>query len=225
MKASDIKELRKGLKLSQTDFGKAIGASLRSVQNYEKGDTQPSADVLMKLIELNAKHNTHIDTKTTILNEPDAVWVDYSGFMFVPLVMHRAQAGFLNGYGDEEYYEELPKVPFEVDKEYKGRYLCFEVSGDSMDNNSPESLLEGDILLCREVQKHHWSNKLHINQWDFVLVHKDEGILVKRIVDHNTSTGDLTLHSLNEYYTDKIVNIKHLIAIFNVVDIKRSRRR
>ena len=61
----DIKAIRKGLNLNQTDFGQLIGASLRSVQMYEKGFTKPSADVLMKLLEL----DTH--TNTPINNDPN----------------------------------------------------------------------------------------------------------------------------------------------------------
>lgn len=224
MSLIDIKKIRKSLDMTQTEFGEMLGVGLRSVQNWESGKRNIS-DSAKKLLELKLKGEHSSDNAQNVFKEPDAIWVNYNRFMMVPLVNHRAQAGFLLGYGDEDYYEELPKVPFEVDKEYKGRYLCFEVSGDSMDNNTPESLLEGDILLCREIQQHHWKNKLHINQWDFVLVHKDEGILVKRIIEHDTENGILTLKSLNDYYENYNVKMKDLIAIFNVVDIKRSRRR
>lgn len=149
-----------------------------------------------------------------------------SNYMWVPLIRQRAQAGFLVGWGDPEYISELPKINIEVDREYKGNYVCFEVSGDSMDNGSSESILENDIILCREVQRHHWRNKLHINQWDFVLVHRTEGILVKRIISHDVETGDLILHSLNNYYEDQKVNMNDLIAIFNVIKvIDRTKRR
>lgn len=217
MTGEDIKAHRERLGLNQEEYAELLGLSKNTIWNYENGGKIPKSKIGILEREM-----AKIATET---KEPDAIWVDYNRYMMVPLVSHRAQAGFLSGYGDEEYYEELPKVPFEVDKEYKGRYLCFEVSGDSMDNNTPESLLEGDVLLCREVQKHHWQNRLHINQWDFVLVHKDEGILVKRILEHDTENGFLTLHSLNDYYEDYKIKMKDLIAIFNVVDIKRSRRR
>jgi len=224
MKGLELKKEREKRGLTQLDLAELAGVSSRTVINWEQSEVVSEQKV--KLIRsILSDYDLKEGKSENHVKEPEAIWVNHSRYMMVPLVMHRAQAGFLSGYADEEYYEELPKVPFEVDREYKGRYLCFEVSGDSMDNNTPESLLEGDILLCREVQKHHWRNKLHINQWDFVLVHKDEGILVKRIIEHNTETGVLTLKSLNEYYSDKEINIKDLIAIFNVVDVKRSRRR
>jgi transcriptional regulator with XRE-family HTH domain len=40
-----IKEVRKLSKLSQTDFGKAIGVSLSSVQKWESGENTPTAQV------------------------------------------------------------------------------------------------------------------------------------------------------------------------------------
>lgn len=157
----------------------------------------------------------------------EGVLVSFNGFKMVPLITYRAQAGFLAGWGDPEYLENLPKVPWEVDKEYKGTYLTFEVSGNSMESvdNPRESIYEGDLLLCREVGRQHWRNKLHIKQWDFVVCHREQGVLVKRIMHHDTATGDLTLHSLNPYYEDFTVNMNDLIAIFNIVDIKRSMRR
>ena len=75
------------------------------------------------------------------------------------------------------------------------------------------------------VQRIHWKNKLHINRWDFVIVHREQGILVKRIVEHNVEEGKLKLHSLNEYYDDQVVFMDDLVAIFNVIDVKRKRRR
>lgn len=157
----------------------------------------------------------------------NGIKVDFSkmNIMLVPLVNKYAYAGYLNGYGDDEYIEELPKIPFSDDIEHKGDYLCFEVKGDSMDDDTSESYLEGDILLCRSVRHDFWKSKLHINKWDFVIVHKTDGILIKRIIKHDVEKGELVLHSLNDFYEDKTVYLKDIMQIFNVVDIRRKRNR
>jgi len=157
----------------------------------------------------------------------NGIKVDFSqlNIMLVPLVNKYAYAGYLNGYGDDEYIEELPKIPFADDIEHKGDYLCFEVKGDSMDDDTSESYLEGDILLCRSVRHDFWKSKLHINKWDFVIVHKTDGILIKRIIKHDVENGELILHSLNDFYEDKTVYLKDIMQIFNVVDIRRKRNR
>ena len=103
--------------------------------------------------------------------------------VYIPLVNQFAYAGYLDGYSDCTYLEQLPKVPFIVDHEGHGNYIAFEVKGDSMNNGTEESYLEGDRLYCREIQPHLWAtSKLHLRKWDFVIVHED-GIVVKRIID------------------------------------------
>ncbi|TDO67092.1 phage repressor protein C with HTH and peptisase S24 domain [Flavobacterium chryseum] len=145
--------------------------------------------------------------------------------MNVPLVNQYAYGGYLNGFNDPEFIEELPKIPFIVEKEHKGEYICFEVKGDSMDNGTHESYLERDILLCRNVRKDFWESKLHINKWDFVIVHKDNGICVKRIIKHDVEKGIITCHSLNDYYEDFDMDLRDVTKIFNIVDIQRKRNR
>lgn len=204
--------------LTEVGINKIINGDSK---NPRKNTLQRLSDYLLSYVNKSNKADNYI----TKVSEEEAKYITFDNTMMVPLVLNKARAGFLSGWGDTEYIEHLPKVPFEVDQEYKGKYICFEVSGDSMDDGSYESLLEKDILLCREVQRIHWKNKLHINKWNFVIVHKTEGILVKRITEHNTDNGKLRLHSLNEYYEDQEVFMDDLIAIFNVVDVKRSLRR
>tara|TARA_R100001510_G_C7655524_1_gene214738 strand:+ start:1989 stop:2681 length:693 start_codon:yes stop_codon:yes gene_type:complete len=215
-----------GIRFPNAQIVKDLGYSKGVVSEYLNNKKLPS-EQFIEAFENFYKIDLKSFIDSDVQKEPDAIWVNYERFKLVPLVTHRAQAGFLSGWGDDEYMEELPKVPWEVDKEYKGRYVTFEVAGDSMesDTNPRESIFEGDLLLCREVQRVHWKNKLHIHKWDFVIVHRRDGILVKRIIEHKTGNGALVLHSLNPYYDDFEVEMDDLIAIFNIVDIKRSARR
>ncbi|SFW11303.1 Peptidase S24-like [Sinomicrobium oceani] len=188
------------------------------VNKILNGQTKkPHKSTIEALTNYVKTHNLYI-TKNNEVGK-----VSYN-LMEVPHVPIHAQAGFLSGYGDQAYMDELPKQFWEVDREYKGHYVCFEVKGDSMDDNSSEAILEGDKVLCREIQRHHWQYKLHINQWNFVIVHKDEGIIIKRITDHDVEKGVVTCHSLNPYYDDFKLNLNDVIALFNVVDLKRSLR-
>lgn len=141
--------------------------------------------------------------------------------MNVPLVGQYAYGGYLCGYQDETYVAQLPKIPFVVDHEARGRYVAFEMRGDSMTDDTGR-YIEGDILLCREVPQDLWcQTKLHMRKWDFVIVHKD-GILIKRVVEHDVENHTLTLHSLNPLYKDRVIDLVDVRQIFNVVKLQRG---
>lgn len=146
-------------------------------------------------------------------------------FMNFPLVNQKAYAGYLSGYADSEYVESLPTVAFPVEHTPHGNYVVFEVKGDSMYDGSHESYIEGDLLLCREVQMHLWEDSpLHFKKWDFVIVH-ESGVLIKRIVNHDVEGKTITIHSLNERYPDRVINLSEVRQILNVVNMMRPRKR
>lgn len=143
----------------------------------------------------------------------------------VPLVNQYAYGGYMSGYADPEYVSTLPTVPFVADRQMTGNYVAFEIHGDSMNDGTKEGYVPGEVVICREVEQHLWQNdKLHINKRDFVIVHK-EGILIKRITDHNVAQHRITIHSLNPEYTDKILDLADVKQIFSVVSSQIQRGR
>lgn len=224
----EIKRARVSLDMTQTEFGEMLGAKLRTVQSWEDGSRNMKESTVMLLQQ---KLSTHKSAQS--VNEtPDTYGIEVthidglrSSVMHVPLVNQYAYAGYLSGFADNEYVDALPKIPFILDKEYKGEYLCFEVKGDSMECESEESIPEGSILLCRNVRKEYWRNKLHIHKWDFVIVHNTDGILVKRIINHDVESGIITIHSLNEFYEDRQLHLKDVQQIFNIVEVQTKRKR
>ena len=145
---------------------------------------------------------------------------EYSTSIKVRLVSNKAKAGWSEGYYNEEYLEELPFVMIDSDENYKGKYLAFEVEGDSMEPD----YLEGDIVICREIQRHLWGSKLHFRDWDFVIAHSTNGIMLKEITAHNVETGDITCHSLNPKYEDFVLNLHQVAHLYNVVEVRQKGR-
>nr|DAP46111.1 MAG TPA: peptidase [Caudoviricetes sp.] len=165
------------------------------------------------------------ESTNTNIEVLEAIPINQNYIINVPLVNQYAQAGYLCGYEDATYMATLPTIPFIVDHEAQGNYVAFEVKGDSMNDGTEDSYLEGDRLLCREIQSHLWvTSKLHIRKWDFVIVHQ-EGILVKRIIDHNVDSHTITIHSLNDMYPDRVIDLTEVKQIFNVIELQRPRRR
>ena len=143
----------------------------------------------------------------------------------VRLVSQYAYAGYLTGYMDETYMAQLPVIDFTPDREMTGNYLAFEVRGDSMDDGSKEAYVEGELLICREVEPHLWrESRLHFNKRDFVIVHT-EGILIKRVIAHAVANHNLTIHSLNPLYPDRVIDLADVRQIFSVVESRKQRSR
>lgn len=145
----------------------------------------------------------------------------YSHTLEVRLVTNKAKAGWSDGYYNEEYLEDMPIVVIDADDNYKGKYLAFEVAGDSMEPD----YLEGDIVICREVQRHLWNSKLHFKDWDFVIAHSTQGIMLKEVIDHNVETGDIICHSINPRHEDFTLNLREIAHLYNVVEVRQKGRK
>ncbi len=226
-----IEQILEYLEIKAPTFADDIGIKYQRVFDIQQGKTKKiSAGVANAIVSKYPQFDINwlITGEGEMLKlnyiEPNAIFIDSPNFIMVSVVGQYAAAGYLAGFADEAYIEELPKVPFFIDHEVKGNYMGFEVRGDSMDDNSVNSIIEGDTLICRQIKPDLWHNKLHIQKWYFVIVHKEEGIIVKQITDHNPETGDITIHSLNSFYPDRVLNLKDVAQLFNVVQINRKPR-
>lgn len=229
------------LGLKSKDFAELIGISAPNYSQMKKGGRPTGDAIINKLcIQLNIKKEwfenwdgnindpvidqikTFIANKNQIVSNLVPIKQDV---VYISLVNQYAYAGYLEGYTSETYLDQLPKIPFIVDYEGHGNYIAFEVRGDSMDDGSQESYLEGDRLYCREIYPYLWAqSKLHLRKWDFVIVHED-GILLKRITDHDVENHKITIHSLNPEYPDRTIDLADVKQIFNVIESVRPRKR
>ena len=216
------------LGISVTDAAKQLGMSR---QNFNKHlAAKEISQHFIRQFRDEIGLETKVDKKPGKINEPsvkygDAKIIDIgdSYLMHVPLVNHYAYASYLNGYADPEYIEKLPTVPWVVDKEHKGKYMTFIVKNESMDDGTIEGYRADDKVLGREIPQHHWQNKLHIKRWkDYVIIHRTDGIIFKRIAKHDTVKSVLTLHSLNPTYEDFEVSMNDIVQLYNVVQLSRK---
>ena len=131
------------LNISQGRFEKKVGLSIGFVNKV--GDSIRKSS-LEKIISVYPQLNTAwlltgvgemLNKDSTQINKakPDTEIITKC----VPFVNQYAYAGYLAGYQDQEYIDQLPTVLFDVDHDPKGNYLAFEVKGDSMNDGSDES--------------------------------------------------------------------------------------
>lgn len=141
---------------------------------------------------------------------------------FAPLVSKYAYAGITAGWGDDEYLATLPKYPMFVDHDPRGQYYAFEVKGDSMDDGTDRSIKEGSICLCRYISPDLYKDaELHLRRWLFVVVTTD-GILIKKIKEHNTFARTITISSFNPAYPDQQISLGNIKALLNVVQVTHT---
>lgn len=228
-----INKVLEELNLKAPTFAESIGVKYQRIFDLQKGKVKKiSSSLANDIISKYGQFNLTwlLTGEGEMLNTPnqpsdEASPIDEPIILRVPLVSQYAQAGYLCGYADAAYMATLPTIPYIVDHEAQGHYVAFEVKGDSMNDGTEEAILEGDRLLCREIMPHLWADsKLHIRKWDFVIVHT-EGILVKRIIDHDVENHTITIHSLNSMYPNKVINLADVKQIFNVIELQRPRRR
>lgn len=219
-----LKELReKHTGGNRAAFARMLGISEGALRKYEHGISVPSLSILQKIQEKTGVDiNYLVSGQESVVRDSPAPY--HTDIITVPLVAQYAHAGYLSGYQDEDYMEDLPKVAFPAAGPAKGNYMAFEIRGDSMYDGSPDSYDEGEIALCREIQKQHWVNKLHLHKWrDYIIVNQEEGILLKRIIDHQVEQGMVTCHSLNPMYEDFQIELNSVMQLFNVIKTVRNR--
>lgn len=214
-----------GIITSLTDFALKLGLnSAQPLYDIQKGRYDVSKDIAEKMMKsFNVNPNFILFGLGEMFLKMEASPISTNVFQ-IPLVGKYAYAGFLNGYGDDEYMDTLPTVPFIIPEggNLHGEYIAIEVKGDSMNDGSIDSLQEGDVLLCRFISPDLYRfTKLHMNKWNFVIVTLD-GVVVKRIIDHNLERGTITVHSLNPFHKDYEIDLREVQRIYNVVQYQRK---
>lgn len=218
---------------NQQEFVERIGYNKSSVSQILNGKTPLSKQFVLKVCEvfpeLNKDYLLYGEGEKFLEHTPESKQLHelhehkYQSHIPVKVVTTKARAGFAGSYYADEYLKDMPTVLIEADKEYKGKYLAFEVDGDSME---PE-YIKGDIVICREVKRDLWQYKLHYTEWDFVIAHGTKGIMLKEIVNHNVETGEITCHSLNQEggeNPDFKLNLREVAYLYNVVEHRRPGR-
>lgn len=207
-------EIEKNTSLTAVGVQKIInGESKRPLENTLKTII---SYIKENYINKNEIFNTH--KEENIIPQGELKPKNYSHTLKVRLVTNKAKAGWSDGYYNEEYLEDMPFVVIDADDNHKGKYIAFEVAGDSMEPD----YLEGDIVICREVQRHLWNYKLHFKDWDFVIAHSTQGIMLKEIIDHNVETGDIVCRSINPKHKDFTLNLREIAYLYNVVEVRQK---
>lgn len=194
-----FKQLRKYLKMTQTDFGEKIGKTMRSVQEYERGTRNITDGVLLNLQEtFNVNPNwLRTGTGSMFLEEKSNVKIEPVSNQYVEIKEYptvKASAGYgcmINEEISKPYYVHASLVS---NKECE---MIISVTGNSM---SP-TLEENDKILI--TSDYDYISKPKINK--IYVIHTDNAIYVKRYKQKKGNEYIFT--SDNKEYGDIALNI------------------
>lgn len=200
-----IKEFCDELGLTEQGFAKLIRANSTKIETLEL--------IAQKL---------NVPVSTFFTENKEAEILTNMHCVEVPIVPVYAYASFLHGHDDTEYMDSLPTMSVILDRKYgKDGFLIFEVKGNSMDDGTNRSLLDGDKILVKELDSDYFRTKLKDDSNFFVIIHRTDGIVVKQIVEHKIEEGIIRCHSINPspQYHDFEIDLREISRIFRVAAI------
>ena len=124
---------------------------------------------------------------------------------FVPI---KAAAGYLAGYADPEFVDELNT--FTLPMMEAGNYRAFEIVGDSMLPTQSGSVIVGEKL--EDIENVKTSNT-------YIVISKSEGIVYKRVLKSNRTKNKVTLVSDNPVYEPYLVDMQDILEIWQAKTI------
>ena len=204
----NMKYLRKLRGCTQEEFAQKLGIKRSLLGAYEEERADPRIDVLeivcnmFKLTLDDVLRKDLSNNKGNYLARRRAMKMasDRPEIAFVPL---KASAGYLNGYGDPEFIDELNT--FTLPMLTGGNYRAFEIIGDSMLPTPSGSVIVGEKVDDLESLK---------NNTACILVSKNEGIVYKRVQKNGRQKNKLTLISDNPTYHPYTVNAEEVVEMW-----------
>jgi transcriptional regulator with XRE-family HTH domain len=207
----NLKYLRKLRGWTQEEFATKLGIKRSLIGAYEEERADPRIDVLeivsdlfkLSLDELLLKDvsnsgNNYLSKR----RQQKMMTAERNLIHFVPV---KATAGYLAGYADSEFIDELNT--FTLPMLAGGNYRAFEIIGDSMMPTPSGSIIVGE--------KVEGSTEDIKNNQAYIVVSRNEGIVYKRIVKSNRAKNKLTLVSDNPQYQPYQVNAEDIVELWH----------
>ena len=204
----NLKYLRKLRGWTQEEFAQKLRIKRSLLGAYEEERAEPRIDILevvadmFKLTLDDLLRKDVSDTKTNYIAKRRAQKLA-NGRMDIPFVPIKAAAGYLAGFGDPEFIDELNT--FTLPMLAGGDYRAFEIVGDSMMPTPSGSVIVGERIQSLEDVK---SNQTYI------VVSKSDGIVYKRIMKNNKQKNKMTLVSDNPSYQPYSVNADDILEVW-----------
>lgn len=215
-----IKEIRTEKGLTQDDLVSKIGIPKRTYVNYENGTNDIPLKKLQEIAialgvsvseligEVKPYQENPIYTSEDSNKVPSIVTVDSSNNDNIVLVPVYAQAGYLNGYCDPMFIQNLPS--YRLPNLNNGLFRMFQVKGRSMF----PTLHEHSYVVGQFVEN--WIEDIKDNRI-YVIVSNEDGVIVKRVLNRIIKYSNLYCKSDNRReYPNFPIEVEHIKEIWDV---------
>ncbi len=214
--SDNLRYLRESRKESQQQTAESLEIKRSRFEPYESGKVEPPYDILKKISRY---YNISIDLLLSIdvrkyrldelLKLDDnrivlPIAVDSNGENLIEIIPHKARAGYLTGYADPEFIENLQQIsmPFLG----PGKHRAFPVGGDSMPPHNDKSFIVGKYVEnLGEIKK----------DKTYILITLSEGITYKRL--NSKTSVSLTVEPDNVIYNPYEIKLSDILEIWEYV--------
>jgi transcriptional regulator with XRE-family HTH domain len=210
--SDNIRFLREKKELTQQALASELIITRERYKTYESGASEPPIEVLLRIskffhvsIDLLVSVDIRKYPIDDILLLPNnrivfPVVVDSAGNNSIEVVTQKASMGYLQGYSDPEFIENLPTIYFPFLK--NGKYRAFPGGGDSM-----PPFVDGSYIIGEYVEKIQDMKlgEIHV----FVTL---KGITIKRFVERKANS--LTVCADNPMYDAYEIPLADILEIW-----------
>jgi transcriptional regulator with XRE-family HTH domain len=205
----NLKYLRKLRGNTQEEFAALLNIKRSLLGAYEEERAEPRLEVLeivsdqfsVSLDDLLRSDLSDRSQNYLARRREQKMSQEHNLIHFVPV---KAAAGYLNGYADDEFIDELNT--FTLPMLGGGEYRAFEIIGDSMLPTPSGSVIVGQRTGndLEEIRNNH----------AYIVVSRTEGIVYKRILKNEETRSRLTLVSDNPAFQPYQVNAEDILEIW-----------
>lgn len=214
--SDNIRYLRECRAATQQETAESLEIKRGRYEPYESGKTEPPYEMLKKIsryfgvsIDLLLSIDIRKYKIEELLKLDDnrivlPIKVDGNGRNLIEIVPYKARAGYLTGYADPEFIENLQQIslPFLG----PGKHRAFPVGGDSMPPHDNKSFIVGRYVEnLGEIKK----------DKTYILVTLSEGITYKRLAGRNADS--LTVEPDNVIYNPYEIRLSDIMEIWEYV--------
>ncbi len=215
--AKNIKVLRDLKKISQEQLAEDLSINRSRLGAYEEGRNEPPIELLITISRYFQISIDALICGDLSQTDPEAlmkigknrilfpILVDKQNNDIIEVVPVKASAGYLTGYSDPQFIQDLPimNLPFKI----LGKHRAFGIKGDSM-----PPLKEGAILVGKYMES---LDEVKEGQ-TYIVLTKNDGLVYKRLYREKKKSS-FVFQSDNSSYQPYTVAASEILEVWSFV--------